>query len=183
MEIIGYNEHGWIDVVTDDGAAMTVPDDMGNRDRQAIAEWEAAGNTIPPYVEPQSMVLAAVDTEAERRTHLGFDFQGHHIQTRGEPKNDMLKITGAAAAASIALTLGGKTAEDLRWFDPDVDFTWIDEANAEFPLDAPGMIALGQAAAAHVQFFVKTGRAIKNRIIAGEVLDPTDDALWSVGAV
>tara|TARA_B100001964_G_scaffold12341_1_gene13035 strand:+ start:59 stop:379 length:321 start_codon:yes stop_codon:yes gene_type:complete len=32
---------------------MLVPDNMDNRHRQAIAEWEAEGNTIEPYVEPE----------------------------------------------------------------------------------------------------------------------------------
>ena len=36
-----------------DGAAHFVPDDMDNTDRQAVAEWEAEGNTIEPYVEPE----------------------------------------------------------------------------------------------------------------------------------
>lgn len=181
MDVIGYSKFGYIEVILD-GVTMTVPNDMSNRHRQMIAEWEAEGNTIPPYVEPQSEILAAVDAEAGRRTQLGFNFQGHIIQTRGEPKNDMLKITGAAAAASIALTLGGKTPSDLRWFDPNADFSWIDEANVEIPLDAPGMIALGQAAAAHVQYYVKMGRSIKDRIIAGEDLDITDDTLWTASA-
>ena len=51
MEIHGYTEHGAIDA-TIDGLRMTVPNDLGNRHRQMIAEWEAEGNTIPAYVPP-----------------------------------------------------------------------------------------------------------------------------------
>lgn len=47
-----YNEHGSI-VATIDGVEMTVPDDMGNRHRAMLAEWEAEGNTITPYSEPE----------------------------------------------------------------------------------------------------------------------------------
>ena len=46
------NQHKSIKVVLD-GQAMHVPDNMENRHRQVIAEWEAEGNTIEPYVEPE----------------------------------------------------------------------------------------------------------------------------------
>lgn len=51
MEIHGFTEHGSIDA-TIDGLRMTVPDDMANRHRQMIADWEALGNTIPAYEPP-----------------------------------------------------------------------------------------------------------------------------------
>jgi hypothetical protein len=35
-----------------DGQEMIIPDDMGNRHRQEIADWEAIGNVIAPYVAP-----------------------------------------------------------------------------------------------------------------------------------
>ena len=46
-----YTEHEAIIAVIDD-LEMTIPDDMANRHRIMIAEWEADGNTIEPYVEP-----------------------------------------------------------------------------------------------------------------------------------
>lgn len=49
MEIHGFTEHGSIDA-TIEGARMSVPNDLSNRHRQIIAEWEAEGNTIPAYV-------------------------------------------------------------------------------------------------------------------------------------
>lgn len=52
MEIHGYNAGGSIDA-TIDGFRMAVPDDLASRQRQMIAEWEAKGNTIPPYVAPE----------------------------------------------------------------------------------------------------------------------------------
>lgn len=51
MQVHGYNAHGTINV-TLDGVDLCVPDDPANRHRQMIAEWEAEGNTIPPY-QPQ----------------------------------------------------------------------------------------------------------------------------------
>ncbi|NVP56096.1 hypothetical protein [Mycoplana rhizolycopersici] len=48
MDVIGRDETGSIKIVIE-GIALFVPDDPGNRHRQMIAEWEAEGNTIPPY--------------------------------------------------------------------------------------------------------------------------------------
>lgn len=39
-------------LATIDGVEMTVPDDMGNRHRRILAEWEAGGGIIAPYVAP-----------------------------------------------------------------------------------------------------------------------------------
>lgn len=51
MEIHGFTESGSIDA-TIEGVRWTVPNDPSNCYRQMIAEWEAQGNTIPPYVPP-----------------------------------------------------------------------------------------------------------------------------------
>ncbi|WEX07364.1 hypothetical protein [Chelativorans sp. AA-79] len=48
MEVVGYTSAGVIEVIVD-GVRSMVPDDMGNRHRQMIAEWEAEGNEIAPY--------------------------------------------------------------------------------------------------------------------------------------
>lgn len=63
MEIHGYTQYGSIEV-TIDGQIAFVPDDPANRHRQMIAEWEAEGNTIPPYVPP--VVDPWVSIRAER---------------------------------------------------------------------------------------------------------------------
>lgn len=50
-----YDKGGNIIVTIEDqppGTSIVVPDDMANMDRQAVAEWEAAGNTITPYLPP-----------------------------------------------------------------------------------------------------------------------------------
>lgn len=53
MNVLGYTKSGAIRVIFagDENESM-VPDSMANRHRQMIAEWEAEGNTIPPYVPP-----------------------------------------------------------------------------------------------------------------------------------
>ncbi|MGN6451215.1 MAG: hypothetical protein ACTHLK_22010 [Brucella intermedia] len=51
IENAKYTKHGFI-IAVFDGSEMTVPDDTGNRHRVMLAEWEADGNIISPYVEP-----------------------------------------------------------------------------------------------------------------------------------
>lgn len=51
IERAKYAEGGSIIAVID-GQEMIVPDDMGNRHRVMLAEWESAGNVIEPYAEP-----------------------------------------------------------------------------------------------------------------------------------
>lgn len=66
MEIHRYTPTGEIDA-TIDGVRLTVPDDLGNRHRQMIAEWEMAGNSIPPYAPPEASVE---EYEAAVQTHV-----------------------------------------------------------------------------------------------------------------
>lgn len=51
MNVLGYTEGGSIRVEID-GVEMLVPDNIHNRHRQMIAEWEAEGNEIAPYIAP-----------------------------------------------------------------------------------------------------------------------------------
>lgn len=51
IEVHGCTEGGSIDA-TIEGVRMTVPDDLANRHRRMIAQWEAEGNTIPAYIPP-----------------------------------------------------------------------------------------------------------------------------------
>lgn len=59
MIVHNYTEYGDIEI-TINSTFMIVPDDMRNIDRQTIAEWEALGNTIPPYIPPV-IDLSALD--------------------------------------------------------------------------------------------------------------------------
>jgi len=74
IEIANYTESGSIRAIID-GAQYIVSNNPANRHRQMIAEWEAEGNTIAPYVEPptppvypQFTALQMLDlfTEAEQ---------------------------------------------------------------------------------------------------------------------
>jgi hypothetical protein len=66
-----YTISGYIEAVID-GVTWTVPDDLSNPYRQAIAEWEAEGNVIQPYVPPTDYSIPTLtvwqrmtDTEAD----------------------------------------------------------------------------------------------------------------------
>jgi hypothetical protein len=61
MLVHGYTQFGDIEATIDD-IRVFVPDNLSNRHRQMIAEWEALGNTIPPYVPPEP-VPAEVDVK------------------------------------------------------------------------------------------------------------------------
>ncbi len=61
MQVHGFTQNGAIEI-TIDGTRMSVPNDPANRHRQLIAEWEALGNVIPPYVAPV-LDLSQVDQD------------------------------------------------------------------------------------------------------------------------
>lgn len=68
LVVIGYIKDDDAIIVENGGVRAFVPDDMGNRHRREIAEWEAEGNVIPPYVEP--LEVPVVDTGIEEAIRL-----------------------------------------------------------------------------------------------------------------
>ncbi|MCR5941111.1 DUF4376 domain-containing protein [Ochrobactrum sp. XJ1] len=165
-----YTEHGSI-VAVIDGVEMTVPDDMVNRHRVMLAEWEADGNTILPY-SPPPPTSADVDRERDRRIDGGFSFGGVVYQTRSEDRENI----AGAATASLAAIMNGVQAGDMRWHGGDTDFVWIAADNSTHPMDAPTMFAFGQAAMAHKQAHIFAARTLKD---AAEIpADYTDDLYW-----
>jgi hypothetical protein len=77
MKVLGYTSSGMIRVMFEgDEAESFVPDDMANHHRQMIAQWQAAGNTIPPYNPPaiaiddyRLAIQAIVDQVAQSRRY------------------------------------------------------------------------------------------------------------------
>lgn len=79
IEAARYTQSGSISAVID-GAQMIVPDDMGNRHRQMLAEWAALGNAIEPYVPPpptledyEQAIQSHIDATARQRTYRSGD--------------------------------------------------------------------------------------------------------------
>lgn len=117
-----------------------------------------------------------VDKERDRRIADGFVFQGVRYQSRSEDREN---IAGAAVAALKAISSGANPG-DFGWFKDVEVFCWIAENNSLIPMDAQTMFEFGEAAMAHKQSIIFFGRALKDRIGAGDYLpDVTDDALWS----
>lgn len=72
IEKAGYDEHGNI-VATIDGERYTIPDDLSNRHRKEVAEWEVAGNTVTPYVQPE---VPIPDTVSARQFKMQLEIIG-----------------------------------------------------------------------------------------------------------
>lgn len=170
MNVIGYTESGSIRIEID-GLEMTVPDDLSNRHRVMIAEWEAEGNTIAPYEAPPSSP-ADIDRERDRRISGGFSFGGVFYQTRPEDREN---IAGASTAA-LAAIMNGAEPGDYRWHGGDTDFVWIAADNSMHAMDAQTLFAFGQAAMAHKQAHIFAARSIKD----AEPIpaDFADDTYW-----
>lgn len=156
MNVIGYTESGMIKAELE-GVELVVPDDMGNRHRQLIAEWEVAGNVIPPF-SPLPPEDRAIDTERDRRISAGFSFGGVFYQSRPEDREN---IQGASTAALAAMVNGAQPG-NYRWHGGETDFMWIADDNTTHPLDAQSTFAMGQAAMAHKQAHIFAARALKD---------------------
>lgn len=102
---------------------------------------------------------AEVNAERDRRIAAGFVFAGKVFDSRPE---DQKRINGAASLAHIAMTFGGKQPGDLRWHDGAEDFGWIAQDNSVVAMDAPTVLAFGQAAARWESANIFAARALKN---------------------
>lgn len=126
-----------------------------------------------PYTAPTATTsaTAAVNTERDRRIAQGFVFDGKLFQVN-------IPNISAAMSSATAATISGSADGDLKWYDPNADFGWIAMDNSILTMDARTMIMFGQTATAFNSSFYTAARTIKNRILAGETLVITDNALW-----
>lgn len=109
IESAKFTKYGFINALID-GQEMTVPDDMANRHRIMLAEWEAEGNTIEPYVpEP---VIEPIPDEISRRQFFQYLADGVGIITRQEAKAAM---TGGAIPAPLQAIIDNLPTEDDKF--------------------------------------------------------------------
>ena len=134
------------------------------------AEVEAfEASRVPP---PPSR--ADVDAEAKRRTQAGFVFNGKHYQFDDLAKS---RITGAAALAHQAVTVGGKLPTDTKWHGGATDFAWIATDNTLTVMDAATVMAFGAAAANWESRHVFAAKALKDQNPIPS--DYADDIFWN----
>lgn len=131
-----------------------------------------------PWTAPTATTSAtsAVNVERDRRIASGFVFpypDGKVFQL------NIPNITAALASATASVINGAQDG-DLRWLDPNKDFAWIAMDNTELTMDARTAMMFGQSATAWNSSLMTAARAIKDRILAGETLNVTDNALWPV---
>lgn len=127
-----------------------------------------------PQEAPDLPISTLVNIERDRRINLGVLHNGKVFQSDAVSKQRLL---GVVVQATLAI-MNGAQANDLRWSDPNNDFTYISADNTAVPFDAPGIIALGQAVAAHERNLIYKARALKDQP-GGPPADYADDSHWT----
>lgn len=122
-----------------------------------------------PVTQPTAL---DVDIERDRRIDAGVEFQDVMFQSRA---TDRENIAGAAQLGFMAV-VGGAQPDDLRWSNPDQDFTWIASDNSLVPMDAQTVVAFGKAAAERKHALIFAGRQVKG--MEPIPADYTDDKWW-----
>jgi hypothetical protein len=153
-----------------DASNLTLPSDKAFRDA-----WDTPVNNVVGIDADakKEIMRGMVNEERDNRSAAGFAYNG---KTFDFDHASIRRITGAAASAHIAVTLGGKQPGDLRWHDGATDFGWLAQDNTVMPMDAPTVIAFGQAAAAHEAAHIWAARALKDMAIIPD--DFADDKYW-----
>lgn len=126
-----YTELGSIIAVID-GLEMTVPDDMGNRHRVMLAEWEAQGSKIEPYAPPTPILPNYAAQKRWEKENGGIDVGGARIATDDRSK---VMISGARVASES---------------NPNFSTEWKTAEGAFVTVDAAMVVAISDAMLAHV---------------------------------
>lgn len=133
-------------------------------------DWRVA--TADDIARVQRRQPVAVDKERDRRVDAGVEFQGVMFQSRA---TDRENIAGAAQLAFMAVVAGAQPG-DLRWSNPEQDFTWIASDNSLVAMDAQTVVAFGKAAAERKQALIFAARQLKDMEQIPD--DYTDDKWW-----
>ncbi|WP_311968928.1 DUF4376 domain-containing protein [Pseudomonas baltica] len=117
-----------------------------------------------------------IEAERDRRVSAGFEFTvdgaSYTIQSRSSDRENILGAAGAAFRAQV----GGKGAGDYLWDGTGEEFAWITADNQRVKMDAPTVVALGDAAIATKQRLIYKARGIKD--MSPLPSNYTDDKWW-----
>lgn len=123
--------------------------------------WSSGGYVFEAFEReaPAPPPLASHDVNSERDRRLAtFSFAGKVYDFGGE---STVNIVGAGTLA-LAAIINGAQPSNLRWANPDRDFTWICADNSTVTMDAQTCFAFAQAAAQWKSSHILTARTIKD---------------------
>lgn len=137
-----------------------------------LNDWSVLAER-PPVPVPSAQPWQ-IDQEKDRRTAMGFIYEGKAYLT--ESQSQMNDILGALADATAAITVDQAQPGDLRWADPRYDFAWSTADGTGVPMDAQTCLAFTRAAVRRKSLLVGAGLALKamNPI----PVDYMDDKYW-----
>lgn len=146
----------------------------GSQDHLIDGELVSMTTTeVEAHLKPVRQPIARdVDAERDQRLAADIEFEGTLFQSR---LSDHGSIIEATQLAFMALASGAQPG-DLRWSDPEQDFTWIATDNSRVPMDAPTVVAFGKAVLVRNQCLIRAGRQLKDMDVIPS--DYTDDKWW-----
>jgi len=142
-----YTESGSI-VAIIDGIGMVIPDDMENRHRQMLAEWEGV---IEPYTPPPVDLVAHAADKRWQKEVGGIEVAGIPVATDDRSK---------------AMIIGARLAADA---DPAWSTMWVGADGAVYPIDAVAIVAISDAVQAHVNACFTLYAGVKAEIDNGDI--------------
>lgn len=148
-----------------------------------VQSWDASKTTRIPTEQDltdvlrnhglRGPVLMPGDVDVERDRRMGtFTFGGKAYDLKGQ---SLANVSGAGTL-SLAAIINGAQPGDLRWADPEHDFTWIANDNTMTAMDAQTCWAFAQTAASHRKAMIFKARAIKDMNPIPS--DYTADSYW-----
>jgi hypothetical protein len=168
---IPYNPRAWFWQVGSDTTRYWSTSIGAYVDAAHIASWVASGGVparigseleLNDVLRPAGLAIPVVtafdvNTERDRRMAL-FTFDGRYYDLDNQA---LANVSGSGTLALAAIGNGAQVG-DLRWADPNEDFTWITHDNVIVPMDAQTCWAFAQAAAMWRKHCIYKARALKD---------------------
>lgn len=173
-----YDPYDWFWVVAGDdarawsSAAASYVSDYPLDRLTRIDTEQNLSDVLRPY-GLKGPYISSLDVNSERDQRMAlFTFGGKVYDLAGQ---SLANVSGAGTLALAAIVNGAQPG-DLRWADPNEDFTWITHDNTIVPMDAQTCWAFAQTAASWRKHCIYKARTIKD-------MDPvpadfTSDKYW-----